>query len=107
LKTYEDHHLKNLHMKVGTAKLRSDTDSKEQGALQVGVPLVFLHHQIASLEPCRGESAMKFHVAAVQRPSASAVKVVQAGNRVVMSSASVAVERAGESVQQREDQEGH
>jgi hypothetical protein len=41
---------------------------------------------------------MKFHVAAVQRPLASAVKVVQAGNRVVMSSTGSFIEneRTGE-----------
>jgi hypothetical protein len=43
-------------------------------------------------------ASMKFHVAAVQRPLASAVKVVEAGNRIVMSSSGSFIEneRTGE-----------
>jgi hypothetical protein len=48
--------------------------------------------------PAGRKAAMKFHVAAVQRPLASAVKVVQAGNRVVMSATGSFIEneRSGE-----------
>jgi hypothetical protein len=39
-------------------------------------------------------ASMKFHVANVQRPLVSAVKVVQAGNRVVMDSSGSFIENA-------------
>jgi hypothetical protein len=44
----------------------------------------FVDVHAVGVAPVNRKAAMKFHVAAVQRPLASAVKVVQAGNRVVM-----------------------
>ena len=51
-----------------------------------------LEVEVNSVGTANKKAAMKFHVAKVQRPLASAVKVVEAGNKIVMTKSAAYIE---------------
>jgi hypothetical protein len=61
----------------------------------VGVQDVEINAVGAAGAASHRRACMKFHVARVQRPLASAVKVVEAGNRIVMSKGEAYIENEG------------